>query len=540
MRALGWMGNRAALAAAIVSCVVGCGEASGEAIHGSEDAGAPVDDGGAGPELGGLDSRVPGVQPDLAVEDAGSPPDLSGAPDLDTRQDLATPVDMGPALSLVASFQADTEQPLVGWLDVEGSEPFAWSLNIDAPLAPGMPRRSLGSGGELRARWTLPVLGFPEATELFIGLRGRSGTGATAEVSLSARTGSLEPMLRPRDPELVVTDGATLGGYVLLGMILPDLVIYFAVDGHGSIVWHYVDRAVRGFATPLIRPQADGTFALLLPGEVRVIRPTGETVRRIVEPPGEAFHHDFQILPSGNLLVLSYEDREVDLGDEGLVQVLGDTIVELDSAGREVARWSSIEHLDPTRFPGELSRERLTTSAAEGRDWTHGNAIHFNASDGTVLYSPRHQNQLVHLSWPRGEVLAIYGDDGDYALEPGGSWFYSQHAPMWSGPDQFLVYDNGNERPVDSAPYSRVVEYRVDRETRRAREVFAWRTPFYTSFVGDVDVLPSGRLLVTSGVSDDAPGSVYEVDRSGRTRWGVRLPGGNIYRSEWLASFPLR
>ena len=515
-----------------------CGEGTSPPEPGPSDAGALLD-GGHDPSMPVADMRLDGAS-DLGVGPRdGGPTDLSGPVDL-AVSDHAVPEDLGPPLSLVASFRVDAEQPLVGWLDLEGSVPFAWSMTVEAPGAPGAPRRDVASSGAYQRQWELPVLGFPEATELTIVIRGRTASGASASVGLSARTGTLGADVRPPDAELVSEAGARLGGYVLLGMILPDLIIYFAVDGEGSVVWHYTDRSAPGFATPLIRPQPDGTFALLMPGELRVIRPTGELVRAVAEPPGEGFHHDFQLLPDGNLLVLSYEDRLVDLGDEGPVRVLGDVILELDASGEEVARWSALDHLDATRFPGALSLADYSRPSGTARDWTHGNAIHFRASDRTILYSPRHQHQLVHLSWPRGEVLALYGEDGDYTLEPGGSWFYAQHAPMWSGPDRFLVYDNGNERPGGGRPFSRVVEYELEPEAGRARQLFSWTTPFYTPFVGDVDVLPSGRLLVTSGVSDGTPGSVYEVDRSGRTRWAARFAGGHIYRSEWLARFPLR
>jgi hypothetical protein len=131
-----------------------------------------------------------------------------------------------------------------------------------------------------------------------------------------------------------------------------------------------------------------------------------------------------------------------------------------------------------------------------------------------------------------GELLWELGPDGTLPLDGEPSTY--QHAAEVLGDGSVLVYDNGNARasaPVAGGggpPYSRAVLYEVDdrasdRAGWSARQVWehvlrdADDRGVFTAFLGDVDALPNGKVLVTHGPIADGRGGftarVIEVDR---------------------------
>ena len=120
-----------------------------------------------------------------------------------------------------------------------------------------------------------------------------------------------------------------------------------------------------------------------------------------------------------------------------------------------------------------------------------------------------------------------------------------------------LVYDNGNRRlGADGQPdlYSRVVEYQLDPEAGTISQVWEHRaekdgTPLFAAFVGDVDRLANGNVLIVDGGLNgggefpDLSARIVEVlpaDGSGGDEvWTLEVQGGPgwvVYRAERLDS----
>ncbi|MCO7223356.1 aryl-sulfate sulfotransferase [Pleionea sp. CnH1-48] len=311
--------------------------------------------------------------------------------------------------------------------------------------------------------------------------------------------------------------------------------MFIGVDEEGVPVWYYHNDASMSGA-PTIKSLGDGRLMLVLSREVRIISTTGETLQSYTLP---AFHHDVLLLDNGHLLALTNEAQTI---DGQLLQ--GDVIIELDTEGNLVWEWSSFEHLDTARFPGSLSTRELGSGAL---DWTHSNALFYDAQNHAILLSSRSQSWVVSIDRDSSELNWIMGSsegaaasfaDKFFTLERG-SWMASQHAPMITRDGELLIYDNRNEAELDGRTNnSRVVRYLINHDNQSVTQTGEWIAPKYTQSLGDVDELAGGNILYNSG----GPGShndahIVEVtaESNSATVWEIRVPGASVYRAERIS-----
>jgi hypothetical protein len=173
---------------------------------------------------------------------------------------------------------------------------------------------------------------------------------------------------------------------------------------------------------------------------------------------------------------------------------------------------------------------------------------------------PYHANWVDLTEGPRGpelyaslcflrRLVAIDADDGALlwqlgeglgwtVLDEGGAPLPDSELPQCTHGlevrgDRFLVYDNGQVRQE-----SRASEWRIDPDTLTAQRTWNWTEPgWYEPFVGDIDDLGNGRLLVTQATNgcETAGVRITEVDRaSGRVASRMRfpLPSHGSYRAQ--------
>jgi hypothetical protein len=327
-----------------------------------------------------------------------------------------------------------------------------------------------------------------------------------------------------------------------------------AVDHAGEVVWYYrtdsrisdLERLANGHLIYLTQDYHAVEIDLL--GNVvaqwyAARRPHGPADAIPVDT--LAFHHEVDELPSGNLVVLGVDRREIDGyytsetdPDAPRVtrQVMGDEVVEFARDGTVVWRWNAFDHLDPffigyNTFDGYWARRGFPGTV----DWTHGNGLLYDASDDSLLVNLRHLSAVVKVDRASGTVRWILGDpDGwpsnlqgkMFTLQQGGRWFAFQHAPVPTPHGTLLLFDNGNfqarpfTRPTlePAATWSRAVEYALDEDNRVAREVWSSEGPgpdsVVSSAMGDVDWLPrTGNVLVHYGAMiprDDIEGVTWD------------------------------
>jgi hypothetical protein len=444
----------------------------------------------------------------------------------------------------------------------------------------------------------VPVVGMRADSEYEIVVTATGPAGATAE-RLPWTTGPLPDDLPPLHLETADPARSQPGVTVLNAMYFGagfgsppepgprrDAGYILAVDDEGHVVWYH--------RMPLqildVAPTSRGTF-LVTAGETAIheIDLLGRTVRELAgriatdgrgtdlsgEPLATAdavhvdvdsAHHEVLELPSGNLLTLSTGLIELDpvdgerlCPDDPARWIIEDVVVELTPGGEVVGEWPLSAALDPVERPGtELCLPQLAIAPPmwfyevdDVRDWTHANAVELDEEANALHVSLRHLDAIVAIryqdddSGPAGELLWELGPEGSLELAPGGEHLSHQHANELIGPGELLIYDNGNRKDPEQ---SRAVIYRIDPDAGTAEQVWEHRDvthdgrPLYTPFLGDVDLLPNGNVLITHGGAASSDGVLYarivEVDRgTGELVWDLTVGdratlAWTVYRSE--------
>lgn len=197
-------------------------------------------------------------------------------------------------------------------------------------------------------------------------------------------------------------------------------------------------------------------------------------------------------------------------------------------------------------------------------DWLHANAfVHDIDADGNEHFwmSLRHQDWIIRIDAPSGEIRSRFGYQGDFVLVddldapapaelPPAEFAYHQHAPevrrLADGRLEMLVMDNGNVRAdvdggeLPGASYSRAVRFVLDEDSMRATVDFAYGATsgpdrWYSPAAGDADRMPDGESVMFVRAVGDA--FIREVDSDGEVVWNQSVPEeGELYRAEFFPS----
>jgi hypothetical protein len=228
------------------------------------------------------------------------------------------------------------------------------------------------------------------------------------------------------------------------------------------------------------------------------------------DSPTHLAHHDFQVLPNGDILLVAWElksqaeataaGRNPALPGPGYLYP--DSIVEIkpdiaDGTGTIVWQWHVWDHLvqdfDPTKsnYYGptgvedhpELINLNYVSTANDGsgapEDWTHCNGIDYNPQLDQIVLSSREFSEFWIIdhstttaqaashsggrSGHGGDLLYRYGNPQTYDRGTAADRvFYYQHDPKWipagsPGAGDITVFNNGIGRPGDQ-DYSSVDE----------------------------------------------------------------------------------
>ena len=245
-------------------------------------------------------------------------------------------------------------------------------------------------------------------------------------------------------------------------------------------------------------------------------------------------------MANGNFLVLSIETREFDTypssetdpkAPPAPATAVGDVVVEFRRDGTIVKQWHLLDILDPMRFGyGSLSGYWVNRGIANSKDWSHTNAVVYDARDDSLILSVRHQDAVVKFRYSDGELIWILGSpDGwrqpwsDHLLTPecDVEWPYHQHNSNLTPDGNILLFDNGNHRARPFADtlsaadnYSRLVEFEVDEAKRTVRQVWSYgagegEERYYCPFICGAGVMPqTGNVLgCFGGLLSDADGN---------------------------------
>ncbi|MEM9463655.1 MAG: aryl-sulfate sulfotransferase [Myxococcota bacterium] len=296
--------------------------------------------------------------------------------------------------------------------------------------------------------------------------------------------------------------------------------------------------------------------------------------------PTIAAHHDIEPLPNGHVLIIAYEmfsfDEAVAAGrDPATVAPEGlwaDFLVEIDPTTDQIVwEWHVWDHLiqgyDPMAdhygvvgdHPERIDINWTRPDDALRPDWTHTNAVAYNAQLDQIVLSPRTFSEIWIIdhstttaqaatsegghSGMGGDLLYRWGNPATYhAGDTLDRELYFQHDPHWIDDDKpggghLLVFDNGDDA---LRPWSRVLEldtpvlpdgrYSLDGSSFGPLEpAWIYEDPmaFYALFISGADRLADGRTLVCHGPS----GQLFEVDATGQVGWTHGV-GARLFRAE--------
>lgn len=330
-----------------------------------------------------------------------------------------------------------------------------------------------------------------------------------------------------------------------------------ATDLDGNLVWYYPE-----LLSSLTRVEEDGRLwgfvqDLSGPPENQILREfdvAGVTLRetdaaevnRQLEARGlrqiTGFHHEVRSLPGGKVLALaSSEQILTDVQGEGEVDVIGDTIIVMDSNLQVEWVWDSFDHLDVKRLStiphvcdGPTAGCPPFSLMPKANDWTHGNAVALTP-DGHFLFSMRHMDWLVKIDYANGEgsgaVLWRLGREGDFTADSNDPepWFSHQHDGVLLEDGRLLVFDNGNFRfESDKTVRSRGQVWRLDEDARVAKLELNADLGAYAFALGSAQALESGYHWGVGIVRMQAFG--VETSKDGAVTYSIQSPSP-VYRS---------
>lgn len=289
-------------------------------------------------------------------------------------------------------------------------------------------------------------------------------------------------------------------------------------------------------------------------------------------------HHDIELLPNGNILILAWESftqhetieagRNPDLVDE---ELRPEFIVEIEPVGTDSANivweWHVFEHLiqdhDPTKanYGNPAEHPELMDFNYLGlgggyEDWLHANHIDYNPELDQIIINSRNLNEFWIIdhsttteeaaghtggnSGKGGDILYRWGNPETYRRgTPENRIFYRQHNAHWippgrPGAGQIMVFNNGLERePVQFSSVDVLIppiDAMGNYETP-ATLPFA-PTELHSSYVADppesmysarissAQRLPNGHNLICVGQT----GRLFEIDETGTVHWDYITP----------------
>ncbi|MFH1312401.1 MAG: aryl-sulfate sulfotransferase [Candidatus Eisenbacteria bacterium] len=165
--------------------------------------------------------------------------------------------------------------------------------------------------------------------------------------------------------------------------------------------------------------------------------------------------HDFDLLPSGNILIHYIEDKPVPAIGTGDVRCPG--IVEVTTGKEAVWTWRGEDHLDELTgllgisFPLEENPARRRDGVL---DWAHSNTCRVMPENASATEDSRFRAGNILISYPNFNTIGVIDkESGEIAWAWGPGDLDGQHNPVMMKNGNILIFDNGTQRG-----YSRVIE----------------------------------------------------------------------------------
>lgn len=325
-----------------------------------------------------------------------------------------------------------------------------------------------------------PLLGMKQRANyvIHVAVETESGKAKSGEVEVtSGFLPSQIPVVRTED----VDPSKLYGGFtVACSGPAGGESWAFIWDKDGDVVWAYPLAETALEACTRARLSYDGHF--LWVGDLNLAGNAGALARLDLtgeQPPVShalpGRHHDFAVLPNGNIL---YFAEEASAG----------------GATRDV-----LYEFEPEAEETTLLYDELTDFAAVlGDTPAHTNYIAYVPHLNAISFSMLTSNTIGLVSYPAGELLATFGGPAsDFDM----AWT-KQHGHQVLE-DELLVFSNEGPKLK-----SIVLQYQLDLQASSAVPGAQYVSDDATPTFGDVKRLPNGNLLITYSNS----GALHELD----------------------------
>lgn len=258
------------------------------------------------------------------------------------------------------------------------------------------------------------------------------------------------------------------------------------------------------------------------PGKTGLIQELDWNGKVLWEYKNENIHHDFDVLPNGNIAVSVNEILPKDIafkvqggmtGSDSASGMISDVILEINKDGNIVWEWHSYQHLDPI-----LDGLGPLTSRA---NWTHMNSLRYVLKDPVkgeeaFLVSIRHNNTVALISKKDGSLLW---------KSPKGLFAFQHDATLLEN-GNILVFDNGMLREPAPMPIqgSRVLEVNPKNNevvwTFDGGDTGSRKSQFLAPITSGAQRLPNGNTLIMHGPA----GHIFEVTPQKQIVWDMISP----------------
>ena len=280
-------------------------------------------------------------------------------------------------------------------------------------------------------------------------------------------------------------------------------------------------------------------------------------------------HHDIEVLPNGNLLMLAWERFPRDeilamglnpenLADQGTTNnrsedydgLFLDSIIEVNPSTNEIVwRWSVSDHLVqdydsnapnygkvadfPRRINLNYSNQRLPF------DRVHLNSLDYNVEHEQIAVVAHYYSEIwiidhslstEETATEAGDLLYRFGNPQTYGqgtlVE---QRLYLPHDAHWVNTSQMIVFNNGrrNLRPfstIDRLILPEPQNYISDEgfAPTELQLLYSSEPPedFFAMSLSGAELLPENHLLITDGPA----GRIFEVDANGEIVWEYLQP----------------
>jgi len=224
--------------------------------------------------------------------------------------------------------------------------------------------------------------------------------------------------------------------------------------------------------------------------------------------------HEFQLLQNGNVAFTLYKDSIMDLsaytfgGVQGspTTKVIGDVLVEMDTAKNIIFEWSTFDHIYPTETYDVYGYYE------NGYDYTHPNSIEED-TDGNFLVSFRHLDAVYKINRTTGDVIWRLGGKSNSFTFTNDSGFTAQH-DFRSYPDgSYSVFDNAFPTPNEC----RATIYTLDTVAMTATKIWEHKPNpgFPALLMGNHQITDDLNHLINYGTSRRPYPSIDFTDNAG-------------------------